>query len=355
MLERYSTITQFINLNLFNMSTTAGYFGETTLMNIRAMAKARALDARTKLNTIAQADVAQIIPKVQTAQIGELQGANKKKDFTLEIAWPNNCAIVVAECTPCEVGGPELSSNTKTYHIGQCESAGFAVDGTKLIDNDFEVQDMIAEGLLTADARLSEYLCTYFLDWLVTNAGVPGYPNGGIGTVVGNQMQIAAADFTIAAIGYLQKVLQYDRIGFTNNISGEQLYDAYANVNFTNGIIPAGIGTTQRVNSFPILFDIWNFTQAAYNDRIISLNPGSIAFASRSYYGEVPVMVDSSKQVYTMSSRFFPGAILEVWTEKTCKEDLSLYEFAVKIHFDFFVNPVGCEQDNNGIIQFVQI
>jgi hypothetical protein len=339
------------------MSTTAGYFSESTLLNIRALASERLMDGRTKRNFEARADVAQIIPKVQTAKIGELVGANKKKDFTLEIEWPNNCAIVVQECEPCALGGPEMSTNTKTYHLEQCESAPFSVDGTKLIDNDFDVQTIIADSLLSADKVLSEYLCRYFLNWLVTNAGISGLPAfpGAIGTVVGNQVQITAANFNIAAVGYMMKALQYDNIDWTNNISGNQLFDAYQNVNFTNGIIPSGIGTTERLNSFPILFDIFNFNAAGWNDRIISLANGSIAFASRSYYGPTPFMVDSSKQVYTMESKFFPGAILEVWMEKVCKDDLTLYNFNVKVHFDFFVNPAGCEEDNNGIIQFVQI
>ena len=339
------------------MSTTAGVFSETVLQNIRAMASARMMDERIKLNYVAQTDVAQIIPKVQTAKLGELQGAGTKKKYTVEIEWANNCAIVAEDCEYCAEGGPELSTNTTTVSIDHCVQAPFSVNGVSFIDNDFDTQDMIADGLLTADKVISEELCHRFLDWLVANAGIANWPPlepAGIGTVVGNEVRITGANFTIAAVGYLQKVLQYDRIQWTNNISGNQLFNAYQNVGFTEGWIPEGIGTTKRVSTFPILFDLFNFSAAGYNDRIISLANGSIAFCSASYYTPQVTMVDSEQAVYTMSSRFFPGLVLEVWMKKTCDHDLTLYDFNVKGRYEFVQNPAGCDQNNNGIIQFVQ-
>lgn len=338
------------------MSTTAGVFSETTLLNIRAMASARGMDGRTKLNIQAQTAVADIIPKVQTANVSELKSSNK--DYTLEIEWPNNCAIVAEDCEACATGGPELSTNTTTYKLTHCVQAPFSHSMVNSIENDFDAQEMIAYGLLTADKVLSEELCHRFLDFLVTNAGVAGWPPNeptGIGTNVGNQVQIAAANFNIAAVGYLLKVLQYDRISTTNNISGNQLFNAYQNVAFTEGFIPQGIGTTQRVNQFPIMFDLANFTAAGYNDRIISLNEGSIAFASKSYYGSTPTLVGGDTMVYSEPSRFFPGAVLEIWDKITCVNDLINHDFNVKIRYEFIVNPAGCDEDSNGIIQFVQV
>ena len=151
------------------------------------------------------------------------------------------------------------------------------------------------------------------------------------------------------------KVLQYDRIAVNNNISGNQLFNAYQNVGFTEGFIPAGLGTTQRVNTFPILFDLFNFNAAGYNDRVISLANGSIAFVSKSYYGSTPTSVGSDTVVFSEPSRFFPGAVLEIWDKITCDQDLISHAFAVKIRYEFIVNPAGCDEDSNGIIQFVRV
>jgi len=336
------------------MSTTAGAFSETTLLNIRAMAKARMMDERTKLNFVAQTEAAQIIPKVMTANLGELKRSDK--NYTIEISWPNNCAIVSGECEPCATGGPQLSTNTQTYSLTHCVSAPFSHSGHVTIDNDFSAQEIIADGILSADKVNSENLVHIFLDFLNTNAGVANWnPGGEIGTVVGNQVQITAANFNIAAVGYMMKVLQYDRIAVNNNISGNQLFNAYQNVNFTNGIIPAGVGTTERVNTFPILFDLFNFNAAGYNDRIFSLGMGSIAFVSKSYYGMTPTSVGSDTVVWSEPSRFFPGAVLEIWDHISCDEDLINHDFNVKIRYEFIVNPAGCDEDSNGIIQFVQV
>jgi len=338
------------------MSTTAGVFSETTLLNIRAMASARGMDGRTKLNIAAQTAVANIIPKVQTANVSELKSSTK--DYTLEIEWPNNCAIVAEDCEACATGGPELSTNTTTYKLTHCVQAPFSHKMTNSIENDFGAQEMIAYGLLSADKVLSEELAHRFLDWLVTNAGVAGWPPNeatGIGTNNGNTVEIATADFTIAAVGYMMKALQYDRISLTNNISGNQLFNAYQNVAFTEGMIPDGIGTTQRVNQFPILFDLATFTAAGYNDRIISINEGAIAFASKSYYGMTPTSVGSDTMVWSEPSKFFPGAILEIWDKITCASDLINHDFNVKIRYEFIMNPAGCDEDSNGVIQFVQV
>lgn len=336
------------------MSTTAGVFSETTLQNIRAMASQRMLDGRTKLNFVAQTDAAQILPKVQTANIGELKAQDK--NYTLEISWVNNCSVVTEECSYCDTGGPELSTNTQTYTIDQCIQAPFSHHGYNSIDNDYSAQQIMADGWLTADKVLSEALTQALLDWLVANAGTATWTAAGeIGTVVGNQVQIAAANFNIAAVGYMMKVLQYDRISTNNNISGNQLFNAYQNVAFTEGFIPAGIGTTRRVNMFPIQFDLFNFNAAGYNDRIISVADGAIAFASKSYYGTTPTSVGSDTVVWSEPSRFFPGATLERWLKISCERDLISYDTNTKIRYTFVLNPAGCDEDSNGIIQFVQV
>jgi len=336
------------------MSTTAGVFSETTLQNIRAMASARMLDGRTKLNFEAQAAVAQIIPKVQTANVSELNA--KDKNYTLEVEWINNCAIVAEDCESCATGGPELSTNTQTYKIEHCVQAPFTVKPSSHIDNDFNAQQLVADGILSADKKISEELCHRFLDWLVTNAGVAGWnPGGEIGSVVGNEVQIATADFDIDAIGYMTKVLQYDRISWMNNISGNQLFNDYRNAGFLTGLFEAGTqGDQARMTAFPILFDLYNFNAAAYNDRVISIADGAIAFASKSYYG--PTMEKhESKTVWSQASKFFPGLTLEIWMTETCVNDLFQLDFNVKGRYEFVLNPAGCEEDNTGIIQFVRV
>lgn len=293
------------------MSTTAGVFSETTLQNIRAMADDIMLDDRTKLNFMAQSEIMNVIPDVQTAKVGEL---SQKKNYTIEVEWINNCAVVAQDCTTCSVGGPELSTNTQTYTIDQCVEAPFTVKGIKLIDNDFEFQELVAKGLLSADKVISENISQAFLAWLVTNAGTNQFNVAGeIGTVAGNVTNIAAANFTAnTAIGYIVKVLQYNR--FTNPLttSGNQLYNDWQNARFNGGAPAADVGDANRFGALRMLWDIWNFTQGGYNDRMLSISTGAIAFASKSYYG--PAVEDYGKdgKKWSMMSRNVPGLVLEV-------------------------------------------
>lgn len=335
------------------MSTTAGVFSETTLQNIRAMADGIMLDGRTKLNFVPQAEAVNIFSKVQTAKIGEL---SRKKDYTIEVEWINNCALAVQDCTSCEVGGTELSTNTQTFTIDRCKEVPFSVKGYKFIDNDFDQQEVVAKGLLTADKLICEAIATEVLDWLVTNAGVNVWAAAGeIGTVVGNETQIAAADFDVDALGYIQMCNVQNRLMNPVTLSGRQLYDEFQNAFFATGAFANAGGDQSRFNAMQWLWDLYNFNIAGYNDRMISVSNGAIAFASKSYYG--PAVEDYGKEGkrWSMMSRFMPNLVLEVHYNTNCENDIIGEDFNVKARYAFILNPEGCEADNNGILQYVEV
>ena len=227
-----------------------------------------------------------------------------------------------------------------------------------MIDNDFDAQEVIARGLLTADKVISELINQNFITWLVTNAGVNEFNVAGeIGTVVGNETQIAAADYTLAAIPYMMKVLGYNN--FTNPIimSGNQLLDLYTAAGFTYKTPAGDVGAVNAINGLAreILWDLYGFTQTGYNDRMIGISTGAIAFASKSYYG--PAVQDFGKEGWrwSMQSRFVPGLVLEVHMNTNCEYDQIGWDYKVITHYNFMLNPEGCRTDNNGILQFTEV
>lgn len=336
------------------MSTTAGVFSETTLQNVRAMADEMMLDDRIKLQFQAQVAALNVIPSVQTARINQI--LNSKKDKVVEVEWINACALADQDCTSCEVGGTELSTNTKTYQITKCREVPFSVKGYQFIANDFDQQAVVAKGLLAADRILSEYVAQDFLDFLATNAGTNTWTLAGeIGNVVGNETQIAAANFDADAIAYLLKVYQFNRFVNAQTLSGNLLFDDWMNGKFNAGAATVDAGAVNRFSAMNMNWDIFNFNAAGYNDTMFGLSVGSIAAASKTYFG--PGVVDYGKEGkrWSMQSNFVPWLNYDVHYNTNCEQDQIGEDFVVKARWDFFTQPEACDDGNNGILAFVAV
>ena len=335
------------------MSTTAGVFSETTSKNIQAKAEEIMMDDRTKQNFIAHVDAIKAIEKVQTAKIDMLKS---KKDYTVEVSWINNCAIVAEDCDSCSVGGNELSTNTQLYTIDKCKQTKFSVKGYKFINNDYDAQELIAKGLLTADKVISEAIAREFLIYLAANAGISNWTLAGeIGTVVGNEVQIATADFDAEAIGYIMKVYLANHFTNPQTISGNLLYNEWQNAFFASGAFANTAGDQGRFQSLNPAWDIFTFNAAAMNTRMFGLSTGSLAAASKTYYGESVEEYGKEGWRWSIPSRWIDWLTLEVHMNTNCENDIIGFDYAVKGRYGIWNNPEGCEDGNNGILQFVAV
>lgn len=335
------------------MSTIAGAFNETLLQNVRMRADAMMFDDRIKKQFEPQMNILAALDRVQTAQVTPLQARNK--DYTVEVEWINACGIVAQDCVPCEVGGPELSTNVETYTLNKCKEAPFSIFEDTIAQNDFAVEDFLAKAFMKAEKELVEAVAADFLAVLFANAGVNQWNEAGeIGTVVGNETQIATADYDADAIAYLTKVGQFNR--FTNPVmlSGNLLYDAWQQARFNAGN-DNGKGDLARFSSMEWFWDIWNFNQATLNAYQFMLSTGSIAFASRGRYSETPENWQAEGERWTMPSMFFPKLQLEVSHKIGCRNDRKTHDFNVKANWAILVNPAGCDLDNNGILLFHRV
>jgi hypothetical protein len=332
------------------MSTTAGVFTETLLQNVRLMADAIMFNDRIKLQYSPQAEVLNALPRIQTARITPLE--NREKDYTVEVEWMNACGMEVTSCTSCTTCDTETSTNVQTYSLTQCDQTCFQVDENVFLTNDFNAAEAIAKGLLRADALLVESIAQYMVAVLNANDGVNVQGTRGIGTVVGNTTQIAAANWTAAAIPYVISVGQSNRFTSPVFLSGMNMYEAWLTANLNSGN-DNGKGAQAMFNTMPFYFDIVNI-DAVNTPTYISylISTGALAFASKAYH--TPQMRTMSwGKTYSMPSRFLPGLMIDVLVKEECTEhNLNKMDFILNTKYDILVNPTGCDGTNTGILSF---
>lgn len=332
------------------MSTTAGVFTETLLQNVRLMADAIMFDDRINLQFKPQAEILNILPRVQTARITPLE--RRDKDHVVEVEWLNTCGMEVTSCTSCATCDTETSTNVKEMYLTQCDQTCFQVDEHVFMNNDFGAAEAIAKGLLRADALLCESIAQYLVAVLNANDGVNEQGSRSYGTVAGNTTQIAAANWNANIIPYLITVAQSNR--FTNPVfaSGMNLYEAWMTANMNSGN-DNGKGAQAMFNSMPMYFDIVNI-DAVNTPTYISylISTGALAFASKAYHTPQVRQMTWGK-TYSMPSRFLPGLNIDVMVKEECTEhNLNKMDFVLNTKYDILVNPTGCDGNNTGILSF---
>lgn len=337
------------------MSTTQGVFTETTLLNIRTKIDQMQFGDRVDQQFKARVNAfTESMPKIMTANVTPFK--DKKKNNKVEVEWMNACELVAQDCTTCAVGGPELSTNTQTYELLKCQEVPFTVNREDFQTNDFGYEEAVAKGLLTADKLLSEYVVQQYLTFLFASMGVNQMPafTGDIGTVAGNTTTIPTADFDAAAVPYIIKVSDYNQFNMPINVTGNLLFNAWQTANFLD-VNPFYKGYLDMMKSMDFVWDIYNFQAAGLSDYLFTVSKGALAWASKSYYG--PGLEDYGKEgkKWSLNSQFIPGLVLEVHYNNDCLNDFIVENYNVKIRFDLWLNPAGCEADNTGVLSFHRV
>lgn len=332
------------------MSTTAGVWNETLLQNVRLVADAIMEDDRIKLQYMPQAEILNILPRVQTARITPLE--SREKDNVVEVEWMNYCEMEVTSCTSCTTVPTEGSTNVKEMSLTQCDQTGFTVDEATFLNNDFGAAEAIAKGLLRGDAILVESIAQYLPAVLNANDGVNVQGTRSYGTVAGTTTQIAAANWNANIIPYLITVAQSNRLTNPVFASGMNLYEAWMTANLNSGN-DNGKGAQAMFNMMPMYFDIVNI-DAVNTPTYISylISTGALAFASKAYH--TPQVRETKwGRTYSMPSRFLPGLDIDITVTEECSDhNKNKFNFVMNTKYDILVNPTGCDGNNTGILSF---
>jgi hypothetical protein len=332
------------------MSTVAGAFDETLLMNFVIRAEEMMFDDRIKQQYIPKYDALKALMSIQNARV--LQPLSSRKEFAIEIEWMNTCEMSVEDNTSCEIGGTKSSTNVKEYELTYEKVVNFTVDETDFDDNRFDKEESIARQLITADKLLVENMTVRAIARLNTFLGVNAL-DGGKGVVAGTDTYIAAPYWNPDLFAYFNRVSVHNRFDTPTLLTGNNLYEsaflASAKAGNANGS-----GDARLFGTMPIYSDLFNVDDI--NDAAVTymINNGALAFASKAMNPDIPEVVSGVFTRYTMRSRFVPEFVYDVYYKPECTDgDRIVHNFKVKLRADVFANPVGCTETNTGFLRFI--
>jgi hypothetical protein len=337
------------------MSTTSGSFDETILLNQRVRADEIMFDDRIKQQYIPHIEVINAINKAQTATIGNFfnikDAPDGKKTITVEVQFMNACGIELNDCVPCSIGGNKLSTNKKEYALDICKEVNFTVSECDFVNNDFGKQEAISKGMLAAEKLLAEFIARTFVARIYAEAGINTFA-GLPGIVIGNLTTIPAAYWTAELIAYFNQVAIDNNFGNPILISGANLYrqELLARYNAGNS---NGVGQNNMFGAMNINFDLKNIDSVIGTPTTFMINTGAIAWVTKSLYSTTIETMSDGKKRWMEMSKVMPGMELSLEYQNEC-DDCGLYKhnYKLAVNAGLFINPVGCDLNNNGLISF---
>jgi len=333
------------------MSITAGVFSETQLVHLQGKADQLWSDRAQKEDYVAQVEVVKAIQAQQTATIGtQLRG---KKNRTLDISWINACEIDDSAVTNCTFPTTELSTNIQEVELTQERQTGFKVREYPFVTNTYDIEEVIAKGLLTASKVLDEWWAAAIVTAINAAKGV-NEVTVGKGVVAGTDTYVLPSYWNADLVAYFNRVAIMNRIKNPFLLSGNNLFESVWNAARERN----QAGDESKVMKFgelPITFDLFNIDTANTPDLVTYLiGRGAFAFETKSFYPATPVKyIDQHR--YSIASYNLPGVRYDVHYTNECdsESDWIDHSFKFKTLGDVFLNPVGCTSTRTNVLSFI--
>jgi len=333
------------------MAIVAGTFTASALAKSVLMADRMWADSMINADFVADVEVVKAILGEQNARVSELVDGDK--DRTVRVHWLNMCAEVPVPCDgdDCDLAGNQLGSDFKDYAITECQKWSFTVNENALRSNDYNMEDLVAKGILKADKILSEEIARFIMERLETFKG-ENVVSDGTGSVVADETYIESADWNERLFAYFYRVSKQNKFSSPFLLSGSNLFEEKF-MTMLNASNSNGSGAAAAFKFMRTYFDLFNVD--AYNTpdaKTYMINRGAVAFASKNYYGAVPTVYKSQDR-YSVASRNLPGVRYDVFYTNRCSGTTIMHDWTFVANFDLFLNPLGCTAERTGVLSFI--
>lgn len=338
-----------------------GDFTPTKLAEIQLKADEIWSEPQNQKSYTANGDTVKAIQAQQTAVIEPLNLKSKKYDVSIN--WVDFCGDTATDVTdaddcPVTVTG-EGEGKSEDYALDIFIEDHFSVTEEKFDDNIFNVDEVVAKGLLAKQKNILERFNAKALAVIDANKGVnPFLGIGAVGTL-GNlgYTTIAEANMTIEKMyPYLVQVAQMNRSNNAFVLDGGNLFQQYvlAAAKFANA---DGKLDGNLLQYFDYVADLHGAARNAVTDISYLIDRGSIAIANRSKYPIVPREYghEVAQTRYSAPLAQIPGLNLDVIYTNKCVADQIVHVWSMKLRAGVFVNPIMCDANNTGILGFKKI
>lgn len=335
-------------------------FTASQLLKIQTVADDMWSDNRTRIDYMAECDVAKAIQAETTAMLDPLTDPNKTN--TVKLIWLNACDVTDAAVgDDCTITGPELSSDSQDYVLDIFRKTSFSVKEIQARTDQFTLAQQIARGLLQCDKVLAEYVAEQCVSKLESFRGTNTYTD----PVGSGAWAFAASDTTVPADQWDTTLMPKMSLAARKNkfinpalISGEALW--YMNQESVNNQgNDDGKGDAVRMASKyfarkyfdPIKIDEVN----AGTIKAYMVDRGAMALVTKTHYGAVPALYQNPwQQRYSIPSRNLPGINWEAIYTQSCTSSEITHVWQLKVNMGIFLNPTGCTSTNTGVLSFVR-
>lgn len=337
------------------MAFQSGDFSASQLATAIVTADRMWNDSLLKADYEANIDIWKAIKKEQTANVTLLQ--DSEKDREVKVYWPTMCGQAAEDCAPneddCDLAAEEMGSDSKTYALTKCKKWGFSVDEHKFRTNNLSFEEIVAKGFLLGDKILSEAVAGTAIPRIESFKGINGVVNGvGTPNAATSETDIQSSDWNERTFAYLYRVAKLNEFSNPFLLSGNNMFEERLITMLSQGNAE-GKGAAQLYKLMRTYFDLYN-VDSGTAEKTYMINRGAIAFASKAYYGDKPRKYKMQDR-YSIASRNLTGHRIDVYYTNRCAGDKIMHDFKLKIKYDYFHNPTGCDADKTGILAFNKI
>lgn len=287
----------------------------------------------------------------QTVRIPQLQ---TDKWNQVKLIWLEMCGDDSSACSDlCDAGTlDEIQSGCETHELACLAEVGFKIGEYSYDSTSFEFQEAVAKGMLAKMKILDEKLAQLGVAALSSFAGVNQYTTG-LAEGTGNAF-IPPAYWGADLMAEFAMISIINRFNNPYLISGSNLYKSNWNAMMNAGNAD-GSGAAKKMDFFPAYFDLFNVDSVNTPDKVTYLvDPNALAFINKARYSTTPKEYGNGadKTLYSVPSKNLPGIMYDVIYYTTCTGDEIFHNFKIKATGAFLQNPVGCNDEITGVLQF---
>ncbi len=334
----------------------AGEFNKTTLTELQLRAEEKWHDKVKSRDYDPNMATAKIIKEQQTATVTEIE--DESIDRQVSVNWVDFCQDnsddTVTDDDSCDIVATEPESKSQLEEIDVFVQDAFKVNEEKFRGNFIKMEEAVAIGVLGVERNLINKLNKKLAAKLLTFGGVNQYAGAGtIGTNVGGYTEIPAASLTAEGFfPYLQQARVMNKFSSLLVLDGGNLFqDNYKSQKYLGN--DNGKAAASMYGDLSYRNDLFGFAANAMQDVTIVVDPGSIAFGSKSRFPTEPRKIDNpSVTRYSVNSNYIPGLKYDVTYKMSCVNGKIWHAWNYKIRTGLWLNPLRCNEDITGIMLF---
>ena len=334
------------------MPITQGNFTASQLAQTIVKADRMFSDDMRKADYTANVDVYKAVKAEQTADVRILKSSEKDRD--VKVFWINNCTNQATDCDAddCDLGGEEAGTDSKTYGIGECIKYDFTVNEYMFRSQEITMEEVVAKQMLLADKALAEKCAQFIAARIESYKGTNTVTNGlGVNNATSGDVDIPAAAWNERVFAYLYRAAIQNQFSNPFLLSGTNMFEDKFITEKSKGNAE-GKGAAALYASMRQYYDLFNMDLVTNPDlKTYMINRGSIAFASKNYYPARPINYKEQDR-YSIASKNLAGVRYDVIYTNKCSGNEYKHHWRLKLHFDTFLNPTGCDAGRTGIIAF---